>query len=345
MSLNIRWLLSDFYDQMVNIVDCNGGVVVDLVGDELLAVSAILDGDDKGEHCASPASAVRAGIEMQAAFEKSAEQYSERCGRAGIRSHRASMGVGINTGHVVTGAMGVRWRSHFTTVGSAVVDAKRIEVLAHGRTVRDGVIGGLLLSEATVNNAKEADPKLEFCPFDLSRSDPVEVLRDFSTPLYWIKGVVAPVKGVRSTKNMYSFPNCHDNRVDAAKLRQDLLDARETVWRDGDIKPGQNWRTEIRRALKDAYSIVVCLSEELAEHSTSGMDPELAEAISAYRDYGPNSIFLIPIRFSECDVPAIAIDEARQLSDLQYIDLYPDENRREAVDKLLDAIREAPYHP
>lgn len=84
-----------------------------------------------------------------------------------------------------------------------------------------------------------------------------------------------------------------------------------------DIKPGQNWRTEIRRALKDAYSIVVCLSEELAERSTSGMYPELADAISAYREYGPNSIFLIPIRFSECDVPAIAIDEVGQLSDLQ----------------------------
>lgn len=120
----------------------------------MLAVFGIFDGDDKGEQCASAASAVRAGIEMQAASDKIAEQYSERCGRPGIRSHRASMGVGINTGRVVTGAMGLGWRSHFTTVGSAVVDAKRIEVLAHGRTVRDGVIGGLLLSEATVNNAK-----------------------------------------------------------------------------------------------------------------------------------------------------------------------------------------------
>ena len=138
---------------------------------------------------------------------------------------------------------------------------------------------------------------------------------------------------------------CRDNALDVGQLRDELIAAGEGVWWDQDIKGGQDWRYEIRKAIRDAYAIVLCLSKESEMRVTSGIYPEAADSIAAYREYAPGSIFLIPVRLSDCDIPAIEIDSTRTLDRLQYIDIYPRSRRRVGLERLCQAIREAPHHP
>ena len=75
------------------------------------------------------------------------------------------------------------------------------------------------------------------------------------------------------------------------------------------------------------------------------MFPELRDAIDAYRNYAPGSIFLIPVRLSTSQLPEIKIDAVTTLSSLQYVDLFPEAQRDQGLKKLVAALQEAPYHP
>jgi len=138
---------------------------------------------------------------------------------------------------------------------------------------------------------------------------------------------------------------CHDNELDVAQLRDELIAAGEAVWWDKDILPGKDWKQEIRRAMKDSYAVVLCLSKELAARVESGVFPEVSDAISVYRKQAPGGIFLIPIRLSDCEIPDIEIDDTRTLDRLQSVDLFPAANRAAGLQKLLAALKASPNHP
>jgi hypothetical protein len=138
---------------------------------------------------------------------------------------------------------------------------------------------------------------------------------------------------------------CHDNESDVAQLRDELIAAGEAVWWDKDILLGQDWKQEIRRAMKDSYAVVLCLSKELAVRVESGVFPEVSDAISVYRKQAPGGVFLIPIRLSACAIPDIEIDDTRTLDRLQSTDLFPVAKRGAGLQKLLVALKASPNHP
>jgi hypothetical protein len=137
---------------------------------------------------------------------------------------------------------------------------------------------------------------------------------------------------------------CHDDGPVASRLWQDLLNAGESVWWDRDILPGKLWKDEIRKAMQQAYAVVVCLSDSVESRAASGVYPELRDAIELYRELKPGSIFIIPVRLSGCAVPQIPIDATRTLADLQYMDIR-EHNWTAAVQKLLQALRFAKQGP
>lgn len=143
------------------------------------------------------------------------------------------------------------------------------------------------------------------------------------------------------TKKHVFLSYCRDNRDEVSKLRDELLVAGESVWWDQDILGGQDWKMEIRKAMRDAYAVVVCLSQETSQRITSGVYPEVLDAIAAYREHSPGAIFLIPVRLSKCEVPIIEIDGTRTLDRLNYIDLF----ETGGFDKLLQSIRASSLHP
>ena len=50
-------------------------------------------------------------------------------------------------------------------------------------------------------------------------------------------------------------------------MRSDLVAAGEVVWWDDDILPGSDWKREIRKAMKNSYAVVLCLSKEAEAHN------------------------------------------------------------------------------
>ena len=91
---------------------------------------------------------------------------------------------------------------------------------------------------------------------------------------------------------------------DVKRLRDDLIASGETVWWDGDIPPGANWKLTIRKALKGAYAFILCLSREMEGRELSGAFPEIRDAIAVYRERSPLGTFIILVRLSECEVPS-----------------------------------------
>lgn len=149
-----------------------------------------------------------------------------------------------------------------------------------------------------------------------------------------------------TTKYKHVFISyCHDNLAEVIRLREELIKAGEDVWWDRDIKGGEDWKFAIRQAMKQSYAVVLCLSEECQKRLTSGIYPEALDAIAAYREYAPGSIFLIPVRLTDCEIPPIEIDATRTLDRLQYVDLFPASNWDDGVRKLIEAIRLSPHHP
>ena len=138
---------------------------------------------------------------------------------------------------------------------------------------------------------------------------------------------------------------CRENEAEVAQLRQDLIAAGEAAWWDGEILGGQDWKQQIRRAMRDSYAVILCLSKELSERVASGVYPEVADAITIYRQQGPGNIFLVPVRLSDCAIPDIEIDDTRTLDRLQCIDFFPTGNRAAGIQDLLKALRTSPNHP
>ena len=138
---------------------------------------------------------------------------------------------------------------------------------------------------------------------------------------------------------------CLENQSAAAHLREELVSEGEGVWWDQDILPGQDWRLEIRQALRNAYAVILCLSKEVDQRNRSGIFAEAHEAIRICREHTPGNVFLIPVRFSECEIPSIEIDATRTLDHIQHVDLFPEKNRAQGIERLIAALQIAPEHP
>jgi hypothetical protein len=130
----------------------------------------------------------------------------------------------------------------------------------------------------------------------------------------------------------------HSDVAEVSRLRSDIIAAGIKVWWDKDILGGQDWKYEIREAMRQCDAVILCLSERCLTRSKSGIYPEALDTITAYREYKPGEIFLIPVRFSECRIPSIEIDGTRTLDRLQYIDLFPHERWSENLQKVIASI-------
>ena len=49
----------------------------------------------------------------------------------------------------------------------------------------------------------------------------------------------------------------------------------------------------------------------------------MRDAIAVYRNLPPGALYIIPVRFSPCQIPDLRIDSTLTLPDLQYVDLFP----------------------
>ncbi|PWU00568.1 MAG: hypothetical protein C5B51_24895, partial [Terriglobia bacterium] len=68
------------------------------------------------------------------------------------------------------------------------------------------------------------------------------------------------------------------------------------------LLPGQDWSNEIVNAIHQAHAVVICLSR--ASVSKEGyLQREVKYALDAVEEKPEGTIFLIPVKLEECDIP------------------------------------------
>ncbi len=104
------------------------------------------------------------------------------------------------------------------------------------------------------------------------------------------------------------------------------------VWLDEEkLLPGQDWDLEIEKAVETAHIVLVCLSK----HSVSKegyVQKELRLVLDVALNMPEGSIFVIPLRLEECEIP-------RRLRSWQWVNYFPPENRPAACERLLASLR------
>ena len=114
-------LLNEYFEIMVNAVSAEGGEVLKFIGDGMLAIFELRDGDNVALRCAAALSAARAARAAVAA--RNPDRIA--AGLAEIR-----YGLALHLGEVTYGNIGAPNRLDFTVIGPAVNHATRIEKVA-----------------------------------------------------------------------------------------------------------------------------------------------------------------------------------------------------------------------
>ena len=96
-------------------------------------------------------------------------------------------------------------------------------------------------------------------------------------------------------------------------LRKNGIDA----WFDEEkLLPGQDWRVEIPKAIKNSDAILVCLSRN-ATTKEGYIQKEIKNALDVADEKPEGTIFVIPARLDECNLPD-------RLSQWQWVDMFRD---------------------
>jgi adenylate cyclase len=128
-------MLNEYFEVMVDVLFRLNGTLDKYVGDEIMALfGAPVDMPD------APLAAVRCALEMS----KALREFNRT--RMAEGQEEIKIGIGINTGRVITGAIGSSRTLQYTAIGDAVNTASRLCSVAKP--------GEIILSENTMNRVR-----------------------------------------------------------------------------------------------------------------------------------------------------------------------------------------------
>lgn len=108
--------------------------------------------------------------------------------------------------------------------------------------------------------------------------------------------------------------HAHADRDSVHKLYDRLIKDGVDAWLDKEkLIPGQDWRSEIRKAVCAADVVVVCLSSHF--NQTGFRQREVRFALDTAMEKAEGEIFIIPARLEECETP-------EDLAKWQWVDLF-----------------------
>lgn len=94
-----------------------------------------------------------------------------------------------------------------------------------------------------------------------------------------------------------------------------------------DLLPGQEWKAEIKQAIRESVVFIACLSNS-SVNKQGFVQVELKDGLDVAEEMPEGVIYIIPVRLDECDVPS-------RLEKYQWMDYFePDE-----LEKLIRAIQ------
>jgi hypothetical protein len=110
---------------------------------------------------------------------------------------------------------------------------------------------------------------------------------------------------------------CHasDDKPIVQGLYSRLLRNGVDVWLDKEkLLPGQNWQTEIRKAVRNSDIVIVCLSSH-SVNKDGFVQKEIKIALDTADEKPEGAIFIIPARLENCVVP-------ERISQFHWVDLF-----------------------
>jgi TIR domain-containing protein/carboxypeptidase family protein len=123
---------------------------------------------------------------------------------------------------------------------------------------------------------------------------------------------------------------CHssDDKTSIQELYKRLCDDGFKPWLDEeDLLPGQNWHQAIMRAVRDSDVVVVCLSRN-SVNKRGYVQKEIKLALDVADEQPEDTIFIIPLKLEECDVPT-------RLKQWHWVNLFEDRG----YERLITALR------
>lgn len=117
----------------------------------------------------------------------------------------------------------------------------------------------------------------------------------------------------------------------AKKIRDNLQALGIQVWIDSDsLKPGQNWKLEIEKAIHEStYFLALLSSKSLSKRGY--VQKELREALNVLDEIPFSDIFLIPVRLDNC------MPSHPKLADIHMVNLFPSYD--EGLGKILEVLQ------
>jgi hypothetical protein len=80
----------------------------------------------------------------------------------------------------------------------------------------------------------------------------------------------------------------------------------------------QSWKEEVPKAIRQAKALLACLSRQSVK-KVGYVQNEFRLALAAFGERPIGSIYLIPVRLDDCDVPDLQIpDRGLSLGDIQW---------------------------
>ncbi|HNQ94258.1 MAG TPA: toll/interleukin-1 receptor domain-containing protein [Anaerolineales bacterium] len=96
--------------------------------------------------------------------------------------------------------------------------------------------------------------------------------------------------------------HAHEDRDAVRKLHQRLRRDSVDAWLDAaNLQPGQDWQSEIRKAILTSDAVVVCLSR--AFNKQHGYRHEELKLALKKASLLVDEVFIIPVRLEDCDMP------------------------------------------
>jgi len=133
----------------------------------------------------------------------------------------------------------------------------------------------------------------------------------------------------------------NEDRIAADRLLADLEARGIEVWQDRvALRPGQRWKAEISRHIREGDFFVACFSEAYASKEKSYMNEELTLAIEQLRLRPFGRAWFLPVRLDSCEIPEWPIGAGDTLHSLQWVDLHDgwDEGLNRLVNTILPAV-------
>ena len=117
-------------------------------------------------------------------------------------------------------------------------------------------------------------------------------------------------------------------------LYKRLVASEVDAWLDEEkLTPGQNWRIEIPKAVRKTDAVIICLSKDSVTKE-GYVQTEIKFALDIAKEKPINTIYIIPARLEDCEVPF-------EMADFQWVDLFFDGTSFEnyEYEKLIRALQ------